>query len=42
MVFGSCGAVCPLFVSIGEMKKVVVTQRFVSLSFKTLIENNVQ
>lgn len=32
----------PLFVSVGEMKKVDVTQGFVSLSFKTIIENNVQ
>lgn len=42
MVVGSCGAVAPLFVSVGEMKKVDVTQGFVSLSFKTIIENNVQ
>lgn len=39
--FASCGAFCPLFVSI-EVKNVVMAQGFVSLSFKTINENNVQ
>lgn len=47
MVVGSCGAVCvppppPHFVSTGEIEKVDVTQGFVSLPFKTIIETNVQ
>lgn len=43
MVVGSCGATSPRhLVSIGEIEKVDVTQGFVSLSFKIIIETNVQ
>ena len=42
MGFASCGAFCPLFLCIGEIKKVVMAQGFVSLSFQTVNKNNVQ
>lgn len=42
MGFLPCGAFCPLFVSIGEVKKVVMAQGFVFLYFKMINENNVQ
>lgn len=42
MGFLPWGAFCPLFISTGEVKKVVMAQGFVFLYFKTINENNVQ